>query len=144
MMSQILVGWHEGSLFQKGSIVMRYHFVTLLLILSFSQLPCQDKNMKIDFIGMEDGCPNTPKMWASLQEALHELHWKTAIDSLDLIDLSRKEDARAGYGSPTILVNGRDLFDVSPAKSFNPACRFYRGGVPGTKDIAAKLKSLRP
>ena len=99
--------------------------------------------MKIEFLGMKDGCPNTPKMWISFQSAMRELSWDIPIDSLDLIELSEKHDVRAGYGSPTILVNGKDLFGAPLPTTFDPSCRYYRAGVPGTKEIAAKLKAFK-
>jgi hypothetical protein len=98
--------------------------------------------MKIEFLGMKDGCPNTPKMWHSLQKAMQELRWSIPVDSLDLMKLSEEKDLRAGYGSPTILVNGKDLFDASLPNTLDPACRYYRGGVPGKKQIVEKLKGL--
>ena len=122
---------------------MRFRFALLILTISSSLLLSQDKKMKIEFLGMTTGCPNTPKMWKSLHSALHELNWSIAIDSLDLFELSNKEDVRAGYGSPTILVNGKDLFGAPLPTTFNPACRYYRGGVPGKKEIVAKLKLLK-
>jgi hypothetical protein len=97
--------------------------------------------LKIEFLGMED-CPNTPQMWISLRAALKELKWTQLIERLDLIVLSKKQDRRAGFGSPTILVNGKDIFGSPFPESYDPSCRFYRGGVPGTKEIVAELKSL--
>jgi hypothetical protein len=99
--------------------------------------------MKIEFLGMKDGCPNTPKMWHSLQKAMQELRWSIPVDSLDLKNLSEVKDVRAGYGSPTILVNGKDLFDASLPSTFDPACRNYLGGVPGEKQIVEKLRALK-
>lgn len=96
--------------------------------------------MKIEFLGMKEGCPNTPRMWMSLQQAIQELRWDVTIDSLDVIELSKQEDLRAGYGSPTILVNGKDLFGASPRMTFEPSCRIYRDGIPGTTEIVARLK----
>jgi hypothetical protein len=102
-----------------------------------------DKQMKIEFLGMKEGCPNTPKMWHSLQKAMQELRWSIPVDSLDLMKLSEEKDLRAGYGSPTILVNGKDLFDASLPTKFDAACRYYEGGVPGRKRIFEKLKVLK-
>jgi hypothetical protein len=99
--------------------------------------------MKIEFLGMKEGCPNTPKMWHSLQKAMQELRWCIPVDSLDLKNLSEVKDLRAGYGSPTILVNGKDLFDASLPTTFDAACRYYEGGVPGRKRIFEKLKALK-
>lgn len=122
---------------------MRY-FLVAILVLMISSLSAQDKKVRIEFLGMKDGCPNTPKMWKSLKEAMRELQWTIPIDSLDVHELSENQDQRAGFGSPTILVNGMDLFGISPAKSLDPACRLYRDGVPGTKEIIKKLRKYKP
>jgi hypothetical protein len=68
-------------------------------------------------------------MWTSLQAAMKELKWTQPIDRLDLIALSKKQDRRAGFGSPTILVNGKDLFGSPFPESYDPACRYYRGRI---------------
>lgn len=100
--------------------------------------------MKIEFLGMREGCPHTSQMRLSLQDAMRELHWDTPIDTLDVNELSEKKDIRAGYGSPTILINGEDLFGAGRPTTFEPACRYYRGGIPGTKELVAKLRLLKP
>jgi hypothetical protein len=81
-------------------------------------------------------------MWESLQAALKELQYNQPIEKLDINTLSEKQDKRAGYGSPTILVNGKDLFDSPFPETFNPSCRYYPNGLPNTKEIITKLKSL--
>lgn len=103
--------------------------------------------MKIEFLGMREGCPNTPHLWAFLQQAMRELQWHIEIDRLDINELSQKKDLRAGYGSPTILVDGKDLFGallpttcLPTGTAFEPACRYYRNGLPGTREIVAKLR----
>jgi len=99
-------------------------------------------NMKIEFLGMTDGCPLTPELWNALQTALRQLKAEFTIDPLDVNELSEKHDIRAGYGSPTILVNGKDLFDAPVPTAFDPSCRYYRGGVPSADQVAEKLRSL--
>jgi hypothetical protein len=80
-------------------------------------------------------------MWESLQAALKELQYNQPIERLDINALSEKQDKRAGYGSPTILVNGKDLFDAPFPDTFNPSCRYYPNGLPDAADIITKLKS---
>ncbi|HWP81758.1 MAG TPA: hypothetical protein VNN76_03780 [Bacteroidota bacterium] len=60
-----------------------------------------------------------------------------------LSSFQRKKDLRAGYGSPTVLVNGKDLFGAPVPSTYEAACRIYRGGVPGSKEILGKLKALK-
>ena len=98
-------------------------------------------NMKIEFLAMQD-CPNMSIMWESLQVALKELHYNQPVDKLDLIALSEKQDKRAGFGSPTILVDGKDLFGLPFPETSNPSCRYYPNGPPNSEEIIAKLKSV--
>jgi hypothetical protein len=88
------------------------------------------------------GCPNISSMWESLQTAMKELQLNQPIEQLDINALSEKQDKRAGFGSPTILVNGKDLFDSPFPETFNPSCRYYPNGLPDAKDIVTKLKSF--
>ena len=87
-------------------------------------------------------CPNISSMWESLQTSMKELQYNQPIEKLDLNALSEKQDKRAGFGSPTILVNGKDLFDSPFPETFNPSCRYYPNGLPDTNDIVSKLKSI--
>lgn len=48
-------------------------------------------------------------------------------------------DLRRGYPTPTILLNGRDLFGPPEPTTPTMSCREYAGGVPSTKDIAARV-----
>jgi hypothetical protein len=57
-------------------------------------------------------------------------------------DTLAESDARGGYGTPTVLGDGRDLFDMpEPSVPHPPATwRLYPDGVPSTEAIEAKLK----
>lgn len=57
------------------------------------------------------GCTRTPLLQARLSEALHRLDGEATVEVVDLDDLP-STDSRRGYGTPTILVAGRDLFDL--------------------------------
>lgn len=123
---------------------MRYLLILLLVVVSPSQLSAQEKQTKIEFLGMRDSCKHSSEMWLSLHEAMKELRWNIPIDSLDLNDLSEKKDIRAGYGSPSILINGEDLFGAKTPTTFEPACRLYEGGIPKTTEIVEKLSLFKP
>ena len=97
--------------------------------------------MKLQFLSMHN-CPKVSPMWESLQSAIIELQYNKPIEKLDLNALSEKQDKLAGYGSPTILVNGKDLFDSPFPASFNPSCRYYPNCLPNAKDILTKLKII--
>ena len=98
-------------------------------------------NMKLEFLFMKN-CPNISELWESLQFALKELQLNQPINKLDITALSEKHDKSAGFGSPTILVNGNDLFDSPFPDTFNPSCRYYPNGLPNANEIVSKLKSL--
>jgi hypothetical protein len=56
-----------------------------------------------------DGCANTTTMRTRLDQALTRLKMPTDYDVLDVDTLS-DSDVRRGYGTPTVLYQGRDLF----------------------------------
>ena len=64
-------------------------------------------NRKIVFIS-RDGCVNTPLMRKRLDAALVQLGWPRQYEVLDAGKLSAL-DPRRQYGTPTVLVEGRDL-----------------------------------
>jgi hypothetical protein len=57
------------------------------------------------------GCVNTEGMRAHLDAALARLAWPTDYSLLDADTLS-PSDPRGGYGTPTVLFAGRDLFGM--------------------------------
>ena len=88
----------------------------------------------------DKGCPNTPKMKAQLDAALAKLHWTGGYESIDVWKLP-ESDYRRGYGAPTLLLDGKDLFgQPAPATGGSPGCRLYPGGVPTASQLIAKLK----
>ncbi len=62
---------------------------------------------------------------------------------MTLVDISKlpETDPRRGYGAPTILVNGKDLFEAPIPKQRNLACRIYNGGLPSVAAIKRRLRT---
>lgn len=58
-----------------------------------------------------DGCVNTVTMRANLDEALQALALPTDYQLID-VDTLPASDPRGGYGTPTVLFAGRDLFGM--------------------------------
>ncbi len=56
-----------------------------------------------------EGCPNTGTMRDRLEAALQSLGLATAFRVIDIGNLP-DSDPRCGYGTPTILYGGEDLF----------------------------------
>lgn len=97
------------------------------------------RDIVIEFLSF-DGCPHAPVLRSRLDEALHALGMTVTPVALDLLSLYQANDFRSGFGSPTILVNGLDLFGMeSPSFGQDPACRIYRPTLPSTADVLEKL-----
>ncbi|OYO20872.1 hypothetical protein CGZ93_11675 [Enemella dayhoffiae] len=98
--------------------------------------------MKVELLHIVD-CPNA---------VVAEVHARTALDAVGLTDVSvelvmvrTEADAASSRfgGSPTILVDGIDLFPTTPVRSL--ACRVYAtdggyAGAPTASQIEAALR----
>jgi len=71
------------------------------------------------------GCPNAEKTLSNLKEALKELNISEKV--LSIIEVKDIEMAKKinFSGSPTILVNGKDIYTLEKPKGFNFTCRVY-------------------
>ena len=67
-----------------------------------------------------DGCPGTPIMRERLEEALRKKGLPESFSVVDLGDVD-EDDVRTGYGTPTVLVDGKDLMGApSPVAPGSP------------------------
>jgi hypothetical protein len=66
---------------------------------------------KLTFLTRQ-GCVNTVTMRANLDEALRELELPADYQFIDA-DTLQPSDARRGYGTPTVLYEGADLFGMA-------------------------------
>ena len=71
----------------------------------------KDRSMKDLVFLTRNGCVNTVTMRANLDEALKSLAWPNDYQFIDA-DTLKESDPRAGYGTPTVLYAGRDLFGM--------------------------------
>ncbi|MFM9994817.1 MAG: hypothetical protein ACKVU4_03335 [Phycisphaerales bacterium] len=103
----------------------------------------------IELLGFP-GCPNTPTVRANLKAALESLGsgkggggGGNGDAAWTFTDVNQEalaaDDLRRGYPTPTILVNGRDLFGLPEPTTPTMSCRAYSGGVPDAAAIKAKL-----
>jgi hypothetical protein len=94
----------------------------------------------IEFLSFQ-GCPHAPILRQRLVEALQELGVTATPRAIDLEELCRAGDPRSGFGSPTILVDGRDLLGMEfPSVAQDAACRLYQPALPSTADIIGRLR----
>lgn len=88
-----------------------------------------------------DGCPLAPRARANLVDALERLQpdCRVGMVEVDLMDPQTPDPIRR-WGSPTILINGKDLADEQPGSASN--CRIYPGStrVPSSDEIATAIK----
>ncbi len=91
----------------------------------------------IAFLGF-DGCPNTPE----LRKRLMEAEPNADICDVDLMAL-QSGDPRLGWGAPTILVHGKDLFGVPANENGSVSCRNWNSGLPSVNDIRRAFKDLQ-
>ena len=91
-----------------------------------------------------DGCPN----WQTLRERLAAAVTVAGADhfQIQLMHVDTPEDAERLHfrGSPTVLVDGLDLFVNGPTQ-FGLSCRVYDGpgGAPSVEQISAALTAAR-
>lgn len=101
--------------------------------------------MKIELVYFE-GCPNAEAARANLKTACLALGLKPKWAELDQND-GNAPDYAMRFGSPSILVEGKDVAG-GPGECCTPkSCRVYEGGqnAPDTETIKMALQeSLRP
>ncbi len=88
------------------------------------------------------GCPTATVLHANLVEAAARLGLVTSrIEAVNLGELEAG-DPRRGWGSPTVLVDGVDLFGKTRPADEGMSCRIYPDGkAPTTEQITARLES---
>ena len=109
---------------------LRHIMPTLLIMLT----SCTSSR-SVEFLGF-DGCPNTPILRERLQEAAGE----ERVVEVDLMTL-KTGDARLGWGAPSILVDGKDLFGVPASKNGSVSCRNWNDGLPTVDEIKQAMRN---
>jgi hypothetical protein len=88
------------------------------------------------------GCPHVPAARSQLRRALELSGHATTWEELDVTAPATPEHLRA-YGSPTILVDGRDVTGAGPGTEAL-ACRLYADSdLPGAPPLSVILAALR-
>ncbi len=89
-----------------------------------------------------DDCDHRAQAWAVLRQAMQEAGVRAYIDEIRIHDLEQA-DRLAFFGSPTVLINGRDIAPDGPPSL---GCRSYQaeGGQTRGWQGVATLISARP
>jgi hypothetical protein len=92
-------------------------------------------NPNVLFLTRKD-CRDSRAMMDNAIKALNGISFQT-ID----VDKLPANDVRRGYGTPTILVQGRDLFGMhEPESLVAPQNRQYAIGIPTEEEIGSRLE----
>jgi hypothetical protein len=86
------------------------------------------------------GCPNADEARGALRAALAGAGLPPMWEEIDVLRDDAPEHAR-GYGSPTVLVEGRDVEGQEPVPDAGACCRVYPAGraAPTVDTIASAL-----
>jgi hypothetical protein len=102
--------------------------------------------MRVELLWWE-GCPSYPETLADLQEALAE----EGVDAeVEMVEVETDEQARRERfpGSPTIRIDGEDLFRPADTEPHSLTCRVYRlrdgrpSSTPDTEDLREAIRSV--
>lgn len=85
------------------------------------------------------GCPNVAVLQRSTRRAVERLGNSWRLSIVDQAALP-PDDPRRGYGSPSVLVDGREVFGERPTGDSALTCRIYPDGIP---DADAMYLALR-
>jgi hypothetical protein len=96
--------------------------------------------MKVEVLGFE-GCPNTPQTRANVEKAVASLGVVANVVYVDQMKLP-ENDRRRGWPTPTVLIDGRDLFGMPEPQGSAMGCRMYAGGAPSEDEIVNALRFL--
>ena len=97
-----------------------YILITLFIIISFFMVSCSGNeggkignksSPIIEFLG-RNNCSHSPTMEKNFVSALIKAGIENKYKYIDLASLPAK-DYRRGYGTPTVLINGEDLFGMA-------------------------------
>lgn len=95
--------------------------------------------MKVELI-YDLSCPNVPATRANLLRSFSDLGITATWQEWDRNSVEAPDYVKS-YGSPTLLVNGKDLI-VMPSEAAGDCCRIYpTGGVPSTELIIRAFKN---
>ena len=89
------------------------------------------------------GCPNISMARKNLNEAFAKADIPAQWDEIDLNEPNTPKELK-GYGSPTILVDGKDVTGTVP-RGESLSCRTYytaNGGITGAPDVEIIVKAI--
>jgi coenzyme F420-reducing hydrogenase gamma subunit len=95
--------------------------------------------IKID-IQYFNGCPNSSEMIHRVKEAIKGSEEKIEYDEV-LVESNELAEKLKFRGSPTVLINGKDIEGREEPESAALNCRVYENGLPIVEEIKNKIFS---
>lgn len=95
--------------------------------------------MKIQLLYFE-GCPNLESARAAIRDAIAAERIDEVIEEID-VESPTAPDSVRGWGSPTILIDGKDV--TGSSRATGSSCRLYANGAPPVDEIRARLVDAR-
>ena len=98
-----------------------------------------DLSHRVQLLGFA-ACPNTPLMEKRLRMALDRIGASSPIEYVDQ-DALEAGDVQRGWPAPTVLVDGQDLYGMTPPRTPSMGCRMYAGpgGLPTVDELVQRL-----
>ena len=98
--------------------ISQYILIPFFIFVCFLIVACSGNKggniLSIEFLG-RSGCSHSPTMEKNFSYALEKSGMRNKYQYIDLASLP-VDDYRRGYGSPTVLINGEDLFGMPRPK----------------------------
>jgi protein-disulfide isomerase len=93
--------------------------------------------VKVEYQYFED-CPNHSKMQKNPYDALIGIEDKVKLTEI-VINSNELANELKFRGSPTLLINGKDLYNMIEPLNPSLSCRVYKNGVPNAETIKNRI-----
>ncbi len=98
------------------------------------------ENIKIE-IQYFNGCPNSETTLNMVKKFVIESKLQIKFSEV-LIETQSAAEEYKFRGSPTILINGKDIDGLEESKTPSLSCRYYKSGLPTKEDLEKFVNSL--
>ena len=89
-----------------------------------------------------NGCPNSEEMLKTVKKIVEKAEYEIDFEKL-LVESQEAAERYKFRGSPTILINGKDVENLPENPTPSLSCRYYPNGLPITSDIEKVLKEVQ-
>lgn len=87
------------------------------------------------------GCPNSEKAMEMVRRFVAESELQINYEEI-LVETQKDAEKYKFRGSPTILINGKDIVGLEESKTPSLSCRYYPNGLPNNENLNNYINSL--